>query len=615
VIYDAASGEEKYDIPGVFAYNIADVDGDGKHEIFCVETYGQAVPEKGTLKVYKIEGNAPKEIFSISDAGYIKPRIYTNPDNVVVHGSTAPEGEGLAMLTDEKVLLADIDGDGILEFFVTTQNDDKSTAISAYKIIGGEAKKAALEIHIPSGIKGTIMRADKDGGLLLRLRSMGDVGFDVKIDGMEAADLGRYKADSYRFSSPIIADIDNDGFLEVLATNDLGQVVCYKKTTDGFDELWRVEGRGMTYQYISAYDYGVCAADVNGDGFKEILIAGEGETGAAIQLYSHEGKLIWSHEFKDIHAGAVETFSGNIAFFNFTKMSEGGGLDVVVTVQRVIQHAGQTYVLSGKDGSVIYEYLEIDAPKDGLGLGGMGGYGISSCDIDGDGFEEIFGGYGNAVWGIDGQTGDYLFKRFMTGMYTSYNKEYQKQFPNFWVSSIIPVPFFDKNDGEHKLFASNAGLGGGCISVGGEVIKAADTIETDGALWQALADIDGDGRLWVAEIAGEATNPSDISLRVYDPATLELYPGGIIKQPELYTSAYTYVVSGDINGDGRDEILFNSYNGAIYCYGIKPDGTFGQLWNHETGKNIGSLALADANSDGYIEIIVSAIDGSILILG
>ena len=612
-IYDAVSGEEKYDIPGAYAYNIADADGDGKHEIFCVEAAGQAIPEKGSLKIYKLD-NMPAEIFSIANASYMKPRIYTNPDNVVVHGSTAPEGEGIVMLTDEKVLLADIDGDGALEFFIITYNDDGSTAINAYKITDGKAQKAALEIQVPSGIKGTIMRSDKDGALLLKLRSMGDGGFDTKIKGMEAQGLGRYKADSYRFSSPIIADIDNDGFLEIIATNDIGQIVCYKKAPSGFDELWRIEGRGMTYQYISTYDYGVCVADVNNDGFLEILISSEGESGAAIKLYSHEGKLIWSHEFKDIYAGAVETFSGNIAFFNFTKMSEGGGLDVVVTVQRVIQHTGKTYVLSGKDGSIIYEYDEIEVPKDGLSLGGMGGYGISSCDIDGDGFEEIFGGYGNAVWGIDGKTGDYLFKRFMTGMYTAYNKDYQIQFPNFWVSSIIPVPF-RSSDGEYKLFASNAGLGGGSISLDGEVIKAADTIETDGALWQALADIDGDKKLWVAEICGDALNPADISLRIYDPETLETYPGGAIKQPELYTSAYSYVVSGDINGDGKDEILFNSYNGLIFCYGIKPDGSFGELWKCNVGKNIGSLALADGDSDGYVDIIVSALDGSILILG
>ena len=34
-IFDAVSGEEKYDIPGVYTYNIADVDGDGKYEFFC----------------------------------------------------------------------------------------------------------------------------------------------------------------------------------------------------------------------------------------------------------------------------------------------------------------------------------------------------------------------------------------------------------------------------------------------------------------------------------------------------------------------------------------------------------------------------------------------------
>ena len=117
-----------------------------------------------------------------------------------------------------------------MSFFVTAYKNDGSAIINAYKIINGKAEKLSLEINIPLGIKGHIMRADKNGALLLKLRSMGNDGFDVKITGMESKNLGRYKSDSYRFSSPIIADIDNDGFLEIIATNDIRQVVCYKKS-------------------------------------------------------------------------------------------------------------------------------------------------------------------------------------------------------------------------------------------------------------------------------------------------------------------------------------------------------------------------------------------------
>ena len=79
-------------------------------------------------------------------------------------------------------------------------------------------------------------------------------------------------------------------------------------------------------------------------------------------------------------------------------------------------------------------------------------------------------------------------------------------------------------------------------------------------------------------------------------------------------TAPSAIVTGDVDGDGRDEFLFGGQDGNLYVYrdaGDHPE----EVWRKEFDAPVGTPLLADINGDGKSEIIVSVGDGNIVVLG
>jgi WD40 repeat protein len=80
------------------------------------------------------------------------------------------------------------------------------------------------------------------------------------------------------------------------------------------------------------------------------------------------------------------------------------------------------------------------------------------------------------------------------------------------------------------------------------------------------------------------------------------------KRPFASSAAF-----GDINGDGRGELVIGCDDGKVYAYHVDGDPVVG--WPFATGGDVFSTpALADINSDGALEVIVASDDGSIYVL-
>ena len=79
-------------------------------------------------------------------------------------------------------------------------------------------------------------------------------------------------------------------------------------------------------------------------------------------------------------------------------------------------------------------------------------------------------------------------------------------------------------------------------------------------------------------------------------------------------TAPSAIVTGDIDGDGRDEFLFGGQDGNLYVYrdaGDHPE----EVWCKNFDGPVGTPLLADINGDGKSEIIVSVGDGNVVVLG
>lgn len=111
----------------------------------------------------------------------------------------------------------------------------------------------------------------------------------------------------------------------------------------------------------------------------------------------------------------------------------------------------------------------------------------------------------------------------------------------------------------------------------------------------ALGDLDGDGR---QEIVVGAWDGAVLALNGEDGETLWSYPtsGGIASSPCL----------GDIDGDGRLEVVIGSDNDSLYALNAE-DGS--RLWAFGAGGPVASWpGLADLDGDGLLEVAFGSFD-------
>ncbi len=75
----------------------------------------------------------------------------------------------------------------------------------------------------------------------------------------------------------------------------------------------------------------------------------------------------------------------------------------------------------------------------------------------------------------------------------------------------------------------------------------------------------------------------------------------------------TYVVSGDVDGDGRDEYLAGLPDGRLVSAG-EQDGRGVVEWELRLDAAIGPLVIADADGDGLAEVVLATADGAVRVL-
>jgi len=256
----------------------------------------------------------------------------------------------------------------------------------------------------------------------------------------------------------------------------------------------------------------------------------------------------------------------------------------------------RAYVLDGRTGKPVWERYEI--PEIERHFQAMGGR-TSVWDYDNDGEDDILFCCPDYYCVADGRTGELhvgpIFLPSITGRWAAYSS-----------------PAVLTREGKQPI-----------IYLGG-AYESCTSIQLDGkkGLWSEFLSTDqwrfaassyhhfSEGLLPPCEGCGWRVVQAQVDgkLICFDAET-----GQHAWEISLAT-APSAIVTGDVDGDGRDEFLFGGQDGNLYVYrdaGDHPE----EVWRKGFDGPVGTPLLADINGDGKSEIAVSVGDGNIVVLG
>jgi FG-GAP-like repeat/FG-GAP repeat len=235
---------------------VADVNGDGKPDLVVVNV------NSGTVAVLLGKGNGtfqPAVTYGAGGAAPISVAVADinndgNPDLLV-----AIDNNGV--YSSMGVLLGN--GNGTFQPAVTYNSGGYSACSVAVADVNGDGKPDVVVANLYFAISGS-----GDKGSVGVLLGNGDGTFQPAVT---------YSSGAYEADSVAVADINNDGKLDVLVANQCADAKCAKEGTIG---VLLGNGDG-TFQAVVNYPSGgywtlsVAVADVNGDGIPDLVAAND----------------------------------------------------------------------------------------------------------------------------------------------------------------------------------------------------------------------------------------------------------------------------------------------------------------------------------------------------
>jgi hypothetical protein len=291
-------------------------------------------------------------------------------------------GSGLTGMTDPAVAWADHDGDGDQDLILTGLQAGVPVTIvyrndggGVFTPLNGGKSGAGIAAALPGVSHAAVAWGDYDND--------GDVDLWLSGLGVPATPTGGlYRNDGGALTAvaPGLAavargaaawgDLDNDGDLDLLLT---GTTTAATHDT----RLYRNDGAGQFTELAGGLpatrDGSAAWADSDNDGDLDLLIGGDGPSGALARLYVNDGQ----GQFTDAAAGLPALGAGRLAWGD---ADNDGDPDVLL--------AGDTveYGLTGRvyrnDGGNVFTDL-------GSGSPGMAGRDAAWGDVDGDGDLDI----------------------------------------------------------------------------------------------------------------------------------------------------------------------------------------------------------------------------------
>ncbi|MDD3925731.1 MAG: VCBS repeat-containing protein [bacterium] len=223
------------------------------------------------------------------------------------------------------------------------------------------------------------------------------------------------------------------------------------------------------------------------------------------------------------------------------------------------------------------------------------------ADINGDGKDEVV----IATMEKQGEARIYVLDKSGNAL-PGWPKAIRDEGRNAMVNNDGPAAADFNNDGKQEICFATGWTGPGKLHLldsSGNYLPGWPVSAPEKGIFQApiIADIDGDGKL---EIMAGGTNPNAFYAYEYDGTAVAGWPRTVL-------GAGVSAVTGDINGDGRNEIIAWTTGGRLYGW----DAGGKALWPVKafSSESITNCVLADVNGDKKMEITAGTGKGRIYI--
>jgi hypothetical protein len=375
------------------------------------------------------------------------------------------------------------------------------------------------------------------------------------------------------YSSPAVVDLDGDGEPEVVwAAAD----VVALRAADGA-VVWRGAGDARVWA-------GPVVADLDGDGSPEVAV---GRGGGTLAVYGADGGVRWS---KTLFGGAeLRTLAA-------ADLDGDGKLELVTGAANGGATGGQVTVLDAA-GNVVPGWPAIHAGEPGYAAG-LYDQNVAIADLDGDGDAEI----------VAPSDVHYVMAFRRDGTQLPANARYGQHgdgTPRLW--SEVGVHVSDEVD---RRGYANCGT---------------DHRPNFAESPPVIADLDGDGTKEIVIVGNVNDCSGDYTSLYHMPFVLNrdrsrwkagpfdwtaIPPRGAGTAPlsedyGVIELALPSPVVADLDGDGKKEILFPSYDGKLHAYGL--DKREPGSWPYSVGgpgiRFASEPAVADLDGDGTAEVI------------
>jgi hypothetical protein len=569
VIFDVMTGEVKNDIIDRYLWAVADIDSDGYYELFLSEALDKTVDRDSNLFVMSYTNNGLIQRWESQTKGNFCMKPYRFP---ITSNSASSRGP----VHHSTIITNDVDDDGFDEFFVSIGKELHAIGIESDKY------QAKFTVTSPSEKPPKIIATSSSNVLVELFAESGA----IHIDNASAQLQSHYQTKGFR-TTPSVADIDKDGFNEIVVENGGGFIEAIRpnfSSESKIETLWKFKAYAQPFWVTWKANHApVPLIDLDGDGKKEIICSDAGnENYTTIYALCSDGSIYWKSELPDIAPRLTETF--RVGRFR------PEGFDIIVTIMPTTQP--EMLCLDGRTGEIRWHKKSW---MDDNNRAWPYPNAFVCYDSDGDGLQEIYGSYAYIYYQLDGKTGESIHKPIHV----------VEEIFHRWQSYFYPIPADFNGDGKDEFLLASLSFAMGGLTVITKDLQILwekplpNTVGASGI--QGIGDCDGDG---IPEIAFFHL---DGHIACYDGKT-----GEIQWRIDGLTSGSGHFTSADIDSDGRDEFLYSLGTNEIIA--LDNDAPNNILWRAKLPATSDTPVIADIDNDGLAEIIVCTSDGYINIL-